>query len=124
MNNIGRNYILIGLVWVLCGMVFGVWMGITERLYFANTHAHANLVGFVASVLFGLIHLNFPALAQLRVAKAQFVIYEAGAVLLVLGKGIVDGGGSNTVVKGASIIVIIGTALMLYMFARHSRDKI
>ena len=120
MNNLGRNYVLIGLVWLICGMAFGIWMGITNHLNFANSHAHANLVGFVASVLFGLLHVNFPNLKDSRIAVPQFAIYEIGALLLVLGKAQVDNGGDNTLVKIGALVVIIGAALMLYLFAKKT----
>ena len=123
MNNLGRTYILIGLVWMICGMAFGIWMGMTERLFFANTHAHANLVGFVASVLFGLIHNAYPNLAKSRIAVPQFWVYEIGAVLLVLGKGVTDGGGSNSLVKFGALVVIIGAAMMLVMFVRKTMSN-
>jgi cbb3-type cytochrome oxidase subunit 1 len=93
-------------------------MGITEQFNLANSHAHANLVGFVASVAFGLIYRAFPAMKSSRLATAQFWIYEIGAVVLVLGKAIVDNGGSNTVVKIGSLIVILGAVLMLVVFAK------
>ena len=104
-------------------MTFGIWMGITERLFFANTHAHANLVGFVASVLFGLLYFAYPNLAKSRLAAAQFWIYEIGAVLLVIGKGIVDGGGDNSVVKVGALVVLIGAVMMLVMFYRQTKNN-
>jgi hypothetical protein len=122
MQNIGRNFILLGLIWLICGMAYGIWMGITQHLNFANSHAHANLVGFVTSVLFGLIHQAYPQLRQSRLAIPQFVIYEIGALLLVLGKAMVDNGGSDTLVKVGALVVIIGAVLMPIMFVRHSQS--
>ena len=120
MNNLGRNYVLIGLLWLICGMAFGIYMGMTQKLYFANSHAHTNLVGFVASVLFGLLHVNFPTLKNSRIAGWQFIIYEIGAVLLVLGKVQVDAGGDDMLVRVGALVVIIGAAMMLYMFAQKT----
>jgi hypothetical protein len=118
MQKIDENYVLIGLIWLVGGMGYGIYMGITEQFNLANSHAHANLVGFVASVAFGLIYRAFPAMKSSRLATAQFWIYEIGAVVLVLGKAIVDNGGSNTVVKIGSLIVILGAVLMLVVFAK------
>ncbi len=120
MNNLGRNYVLVGLVWLICGMAFGIYMGMTQQMNFANSHAHANLVGFVASVLFGLLHVNFPTLKSSRIAGWQFIVYEVGAVLLVAGKGQVDAGGADMLVRVGALVVIIGAAMMLYMFAKKT----
>ncbi len=123
MNNLARNYVLVGLIWVLLGMIFGVYMGITQQLYFANTHAHANLVGFVTSVLFGLLHVNFPSLGKSRLAFPQFIIFEIGALILVIGKAQVDAGGADSLVKVGAIITIIGTAMMLVMFLMNGNNN-
>lgn len=117
MRRIGDLYVLVGLMWLVLGMVFGIWMGITNHLNFANSHAHFNLVGFVASVLFGLVYRQYPQMALSRLAVAQFWIYEVGAVALVAGKATLDGGGSDTLVKIGSIVVVGGALLMLWIFA-------
>ena len=121
MNNLSRNYVLIGLVWLVCAMAFGIWIGINQQLQFAESHAHFALVGFVLSVLFGLLHNAWPNLKMSRLAVPQFWIYEIGAVMLVAGKITVDGGGSNTLVKLGSLVTITGAALMLVLFFRQTR---
>ena len=123
MTNLGRNYVLIGLVWLICGMAFGIWMGINGQMNFANSHAHANLVGFVASVLFGLLHVNFPSIGKSRIAGWQFIVYEVGALLLVLGKAQVDAGGADMLVRVGALVTIIGAAMMLYMFYNKTREN-
>jgi hypothetical protein len=116
MQKIDENYILLGLIWLIGGMVFGIWIGITQKLGYAESHAHANLVGFVASVLFGLIYHAFPAMKSSRLAMPQFWIYTLGAILLVAGKVIFDTNGSDMVVKGGSVVIVLGALLMLFVF--------
>ena len=122
MANYSRNYILLGLVWLVLGMAFGIWMGINQQMQYAESHAHFTLVGFVISVLFGLLHHSWPILAKSRLATPQFWIYEIGAVLLVAGKITVDGGGADMLVKIGALVVIIGAALMLVLFFRQTRS--
>lgn len=117
-----RLYILAGFTWLVLGMAFGIYLGITDQLNLGNSHAHANLVGFVLSALFGLLHRNWPALAGHALARAQFWVYQTGAVILVAGKYIVDtGGGAGTVATG-SLVVLAGTLMMLWIFATQSAD--
>lgn len=119
MQRLDRNFILLGLAWVIVGMIFGSWLGATNHMNFANSHAHLNLLGFVTSVLFGLLHWAYPGLASSRLAKWQFFIYEIGVVLLIIGKVYVDAGVETPFLIVGSLVTIIGTAMMLVIFARH-----
>lgn len=121
MPSLDRAFVLTGLVWLMFGMAFGIWMGVTERFNFANSHAHVNLVGFTLSTLFGLLHRGWPRMAGSRLALPQFLVFELGAVLLVGGKIMVDDGGSNLLVKVGSVVTLVGAAAMLVLFARHGK---
>ncbi len=118
MERLDRNYILIGLFWVIGGMIFGAWLGATHHNNFADSHAHINLLGFVTSVLFGILFWAYPAMAKSRLAMWQFVAYELGVTLLIIGKIIVDRDGTETLfLQIGSVITMIGAALMIYLFA-------
>lgn len=120
MQRLDRNYILLGLAWVIVGMIFGAWLGASNHLNYGNSHAHINLLGFVTSALFGLLHHAWPALRTSRLAVPQFVIYEVGVLLLVIGKVLVDGGQLTMFLEVGSLVTIVGAILMLVMFTRHS----
>jgi len=125
MQRLDRNYILIGLCWVIVGMIFGAWLGASHHNNFANSHAHLNLLGFVTSVLFGMLYWAFPAMAKSRAAMWQFVIYELGVVILVIGKIMVDNDGSETMfLQVGSVLAIVGAAMMLWLFAARSNAKL
>ncbi|NNE52474.1 MAG: hypothetical protein HKN30_08730 [Sulfitobacter sp.] len=117
-----RLYILTGFLWLIAGMVFGVYLGITDQLQFANSHAHANLLGFVISVLFGLIHRNWPVLMASKLALPQFALFEIGSLVLVAGKYDIDGGGGGVLAPPGSVLVVMGTLVMFWMFARATAD--
>lgn len=120
---IDRLYIIAGFVWLIIGMMFGIYLGITDQLQFSNSHAHANLLGFVVSVLFGLIYHNWPSLLEHRFAMPQFAIYQIGAVVLVAGKFDIDSGGAGALAPPGSIAVVLGTLLIFWMFARTKAGK-
>lgn len=117
MKKIDEYYILAGLIWLLAAMAYGVWLGAANHPNFANSHAHAALVGFVVSTLFGMTYRFFPTMKTSRVAGLQFIVYEIGALLLVLGKVKVDAGGGAQLVAFGSVIVLIGVLMMTWIFA-------
>ncbi|SPH17167.1 hypothetical protein DEA8626_00683 [Defluviimonas aquaemixtae] len=118
-----RLYVMTGFVWLIFGMVFGIYLGITDQLQFSNSHAHANLLGFVISVLFGLIYRGWPVLLSHRLAMPQFALYQVGAVVLVAAKYDIDNGGAGRLAAPGSMIVVLGTLLMFWMFARIRSEK-
>ncbi len=122
MQRLDRSYILVGLAWVIIGMIYGAWLGASDHLNYANSHAHLNLLGFVTSVLFGLLLWAYPRLRESTLAFWQFVIFQIGVVLLVIGKVLVDGGTNTPFLQIGSIVTIIGAALMLWMFARMPKE--
>lgn len=125
MQRMDRNYILLGLVWVLVGMVFGTWLGASNQLNYANSHAHIGLLGFVTSVLFGLLHWAYPALGKSRLAMPQLAIYQIGIVLLIIGKFNVDRGVTiEPLLIAGALITILGTAMMLVMFVKHGTKAV
>ena len=117
-----RLYMLTGFLWLIAGMIFGIYLGITDQLQFANTHAHANLLGFVISVLFGLIHRNWSQLMSSRLALPQFALFEVGSMVLVAGKYNMDNGGHGVLAPPGSILVVLGALVMLWMFATASAE--
>ena len=124
MRKIDEAYLFCGLLWVTFGMAYGIWMGVTEQLNFSNSHAHANLLGFVTSMLFGFLHRSFPAMALSRLAAPQFLAYQVGTVLLVMGKMQVDAGGEPTLAKIGSLVVLIGALGMLWLYATGRKDRV
>jgi peptidoglycan/LPS O-acetylase OafA/YrhL len=118
-----RNYILVGLAWIIVAMVFGTWLGASNHVNYANSHAHIGVLGFVTSVLFGLLHWAYPVLGRSSIAMWQFAIYEVGVLLLIIGKVLVDGGMETLFLQIGSLVTILGTAMMLWMFARQDTAK-
>ena len=64
MKRVSDRFLQLGVLFALCGMGLGVWMGKTENFTLAPVHAHINLLGWVSMVLYGLIYRAVPRAAQ------------------------------------------------------------
>jgi cbb3-type cytochrome oxidase subunit 1 len=116
MKNVDRWFILIGLLYGTFGVGFGIWMGIHGLFDLAPIHAHINLVGFAAMVLFGLIYRSFPALAASRLAAWHFTIYMLGAILFVAGLPLAMAHQTIAVAVIGSLMVLVGFFVFLVNF--------
>jgi cbb3-type cytochrome oxidase subunit 1 len=82
--NISRSFIGIGILYLLTGMGFGMYMGGKADYTLAPLHAHINLVGFVLMCVFGLVYRQFPAMAENTLGRVHFWLYQIGAIVLVV----------------------------------------
>ena len=105
-----------GLLFLIGGMVFGMWMGAHEDFQFADAHAHWNLLGFVVSTLYGLIHRAYPGLARSRLAWPQCIAHFVGVLIFVLGIAIVTQTRNQLVVIAGSIVVTLATLTFGFIF--------
>ena len=81
--NISRNFIVIGMVYVLIGMLIGAHMAASGNHAAGGAHAHINLIGFVMMVLFGLCYRVFPDLADNGLARLHFWLHQVGALVFL-----------------------------------------
>lgn len=114
--NIDRNYILVALVLAVVGMLQGLYMGIAGDNSLQSMHVALLLPGFVTLAIYGFIFRLWPSLKQSPLALAQFWVGVAGSVGLVIGAYFFARYRSVPLAAIASIVVIIGAAMMTWMF--------
>ena len=85
MGRIDIRFVVTGVAFGLFGMAFGIWMGITQEVQYAHIHAHINLVGWVALILFGLTYRAYPAMGRSPLARIHYWVALLGAVLFLPG---------------------------------------
>jgi hypothetical protein len=65
---------------------------------------------------------NWPGLQSSRLAWPQFALFQIGAVVLVAGKFDIDSGGGGALAPPGSILVILGTLVMFWMFTKTAAE--
>lgn len=83
--NISRNFLVIGGIYLLLGILLGSYMGGSGDHSLAPVHAHINLLGFTLMTVFGLGYRLIPTLAGTRLATAHFWLHQIGALVLLAG---------------------------------------
>jgi hypothetical protein len=105
-------------VLLLCGLVFGIVMGIREDFTLAPAHAHLNLIGFVLMFLVGLYYRIVPAAGAGPLATIQAALLIIGAIVLPIGVALVLTGGAGIVVIVGSLVVLAAMALFAWIVFR------
>lgn len=87
-----RNFIRSSLVWLGTGVLLGLWMalGPAQAIIYRPAHVHANLLGFVSMMIFGVAYHVIPRfsgspLRSPRMALVHLWVANAGLASLVGG---------------------------------------
>ena len=83
--NISRGFLLMGAVYLVVGVGFGMYMGGSGDHTLAPVHAHINLLGFTLMTIFGLAYRLIPSMAEGMLAQAHFWLHQVGALILLVG---------------------------------------
>lgn len=83
MPKVSAAFFAVGVIYVLCGMVWGMQMGAAEDLAMAPAHAHLNLLGWVTLALYGTFYTLTRDTMSVRLAWANFYISTLGVLVLI-----------------------------------------
>jgi hypothetical protein len=118
--NFDRKFLVCALLYAIAGMGLGIYMAASDNHGELVAHAHILLIGFVVSLIYGIIHKLWLAHPNTTIASLQFYIHQAAALLLSIGLTLLYGGMVTAdklvpALTGGSLAVLIGALLMLYM---------
>lgn len=100
-----RAFLVIGSLYLLAGIGFGMVMGGTGDFSLAPVHAHINLVGFVLMTLFGLLLRTIPGMAGTLLATAHFWLFQIGALGMVVSLYLMLSGTASPAAVGPVIML-------------------
>jgi hypothetical protein len=124
MAQIDRAFVSVALVWLILGMLLGLYMGLAANNQLLVVHVAMLMSGFVVLAIYGVICRLWPALKESPLAKAQFWI----AVVAVLGQVIgayqfaTSGGTQIAIIASSSVLAIVAGILFAWMFWSKSAE--
>lgn len=81
----GTRWIKISIIYLIIGILFGLFMHYTIQLQWAATHAHINVVGWLSTGLIGVIYSIYTDAARTKLAVWQFWLHNIGLPILLVG---------------------------------------
>ena len=110
--SISRNFLVMGAVYLVVGIVFGSYMGGSGDHTLAPVHAHINLLGFTLMTVFGIAYRVMPALAEGLLPKLHFWLHQVGAFCLLAGLFLMMSGKVDAATIGPVFPVLEGAILL------------
>jgi hypothetical protein len=123
-----KKYLVWALGYAAVGMCLGIVMAATHDHGQLVTHAHINLVGFLLSLSYGIIHKLWLAAPNPAIAKMQFILHQAASIPLFVGLFLLYGrfvpeAQIDPFLAVASIVVLSSALMMLYMVIKANAVK-
>ncbi|MGV3553008.1 hypothetical protein [Rhizobium sp.] len=118
MNTLARICWISSPVYLLIGMVFGMWMAATGNEELRSAHAHLNLIGGVLMAIFGGFYTLFPTAARSLLGKIHVAVTHVSIWLMFPGIIIVQSGQGDTMVKLGGVLAALSILLFLIQAAR------
>jgi len=124
--NLDRRFLVWALSYAAVGLSLGIYMAASQNHGELVTHAHILLIGFVLSLVYGIIHKLWLPNPSRVVANVQFVVHQAAAVTVSTGLFLFYGNLApapvlEPILGVASAGVLLGMLLMLYMVVTAGR---
>jgi len=80
----GARLIRIAVIYVVVGLVLGMYLGITQQFTLVPVHAHVLLAGWASLALAGVIYHLYPAAGVTRLANIHFWLHNLGLPAFML----------------------------------------
>jgi len=123
-----RKYLVWAMGYIVLGMCLGIYMAASNEHGERPTHAHINLIGFLLSLSYGIIHKLWLANPSQIIAKIQFILHHAGSIVIFTGLfllygGMVPGEKIEPILAMSSITILVSALLMFYMVLKTRAVK-
>lgn len=119
MTSLPKWFFVLGVLFALIGMAWGIQMSATHDHTLSPAHGHLNLVGFVAFSVFGSYYALSPSASATGLAKLHFALSILAVVVLVPGIAMAITENGEALAKIGSILALLSMALFGYVVLRH-----
>ena len=123
--NVAKIHLVLGILWLLGGMLLGEHMGRSGDHGQMPTHAHIMLVGGVLPILWAIINRVWHVGSGL-LAWIQLLLHHGGTAVMIYGLYMLYGGGDpdalGSLLGISAGLVILATLIILFQAVRGKAD--
>lgn len=116
------KFIKSAVVYIILGMILGIYMAASQNHSQMPTHAHLNLIGWVTMGLMGLIYKAWPQTAEGTLATVTFWLSHFSVIGMTIGIGLIYAGMPQyePIAIVASLAALLNMLLFAYLFFRKT----
>ncbi len=118
MRGVASLFMVTGILAVLIGMVFGVYMSAGGDHSLAPAHAHLNLLGWVSFAIYALYYHAVPRAGEGGLARFHYIVALAGLVTITPGIVLAIQERGDLLAMIGTMLTILGTLLFLVIVLR------
>lgn len=85
MQGVARNFFTLAIIYALCGMALGIYMGLSHDHSQMPVHAHTMVAGWLMSAVFAFFYHLFPAVGDSLLARVHFWLSAVSGIGLLVG---------------------------------------
>jgi hypothetical protein len=124
MTGAARNFFILALVYAICGMLLGLYMGLSQDHSQMPVHAHAMVLGWLMSGFFAFFYHFFPDIGRSQLAMVHFWLTAvSGIVILVSLFLVLSGNIALEPVTGISSMAFFACFLLFIWIARPAFSR-
>lgn len=124
--NVSRNFLVVGPLFLIVGLSFGIHMSASGDHTMAPLHAHINLLGFALMMIFGLAYQALPAAGTSTLARVHFWLHLLGGLILtsmlfLLFSGRIAETAMVPLAPIAELAIMAGALIFAWNMFKHAR---
>ena len=123
MRGLAFRFMVIGVISVLAGMVWGIYMAGAKDYTMAAAHAHLNLLGFVSFSIFAFYYHLVDGAALGAMPKVHFALSVLGLIIVVPGIVLSKQGTTEALAASGSILSALGMVCFLSVVLRGAKAR-
>jgi hypothetical protein len=119
---LAEKFIKSAAIYIILGMILGIYMAASQDHSQRPTHAHLNLLGWAIMGIMGLVYKSWPAVAAAKLANLTYWLAHISVIGITLGIGLLYAGmvEYEPIAIVSSLIALANMILFAFLFFRNA----
>lgn len=121
-GRIGHTLLKVASLYMVVGLVGGMFVALSGQFTFASVHSHISLLGWTTMAITGLVYVALPACAGSPMARAHFWLHNLGLPIMLVALTVHAAGDDRAepVIGLGSTIVLAGLLVFTVNVLRNA----